>query len=279
VIGVWRRLILEKPGHAADRSTSVFWMQAPNFFVDLRQAPDSPDFEDIRCLADLGAEHLDWLATQEGFAGSLHLSGGIALWGRDIDFQPKSPVPDRARVDIEGEYLHEQGTEAVYYEKWTRGNCARDPAFGLKLECVQTKCQGYIVRVGQSFMFARDRPDPLPEGECLSTILDRQESLDDKRALVDFEISLGEIGAAGAWSIRRSTLPFRVGRDFVLVPRGADELDIEDTARDGRAYMRTWRIVDRDIADDARSSGERAAFAEALPAPTAIVTPINRKTT
>jgi hypothetical protein len=246
MIGVWRRDILERPDRPPDRSTLVYWLQGPRFFIDLRQPAHSPDFNDTRCLSDLTLDHLPWLATQEGFAGCFHLEEGIALWEHHIDFQPAGSLRDRARLSLNDNALHEEGTEQPYYERWTREGAHDSSALGMRLACASRATCGYLVRVGNRFMFARDRASPLPEGTCLTALMDGELILEQKRDLVDLEISLGDIDASGAWTIRRSTLPFKVGDAFLLERTAADTLEIRDMERDGGRFLRRWRILELD---------------------------------
>jgi hypothetical protein len=246
MIGVWRRDVLERPDTAADRSTLVHWLQGPRFFIDLRQPARSPDFSNARCLADLTPDQLRWLATQEGFAGCFHLEEGIGLWEHHIDFQPPSSLKDRARLRLTDNALHEEGTELPYYERWTREAGEDISALGMKLACASRAICGYLVRVGNRFMFARDRASPLPEGTCLTALMDGELTPEQKRNLVDLEISLGDIDASGTWTIRRSTLPFKVGDALLLERTAADTLEICDRDRDGGRFLRRWRILELD---------------------------------
>jgi hypothetical protein len=246
MIGVWRRDVLERLDRAADRSTLVHWLQGPRFFIDLRQPARPPDFSNTRCLADLTPDQLRWLATQEGFAGCFNLEEGIGLWEHHIDFQPPSSLKDRARLRLTDNALHEEGTELPYYERWTREAGEDTSALGMRLACASRAICGYLVRVGNRFMFARDRASPLPEGTCLTALMDGELALEQKRDLVDLEISLGDIDAYGTWTIRRSTLPFKVGDALLLERTAADTLEICDRGRDGGRFLRRWRILELD---------------------------------
>jgi hypothetical protein len=246
IIGVWRRLLLSRTGEPTDETTIVVWLQGPRFFVDLRQSPDCPAFDNVRCLGDLTPEHVAWLATQEGFAGELYLENGRAFWDRHIDFQPRPALADKASVYFDGDFLHEDGTEADYYEKWKRDSASPYPATALKLECEATKCAGYLLRAGRHFMFARDRLETMPRGNRLSSILRSETSLNKKRALIDFEISLGEFDHQQNMIIERSTLPFRRGRAFELLSESADVIVVADIDEQGLAYKRRWRVLERE---------------------------------
>lgn len=272
MIGVWRRLVLERPGKVIDDVSDVVWLQGPRFFADLRQPPGKPDFGGVRCLADLTPDHLTWLATQEGFAGSFSLADGIALWDRRIDFQPKTGIRDRATVSLDGDHLHERGTETPYYEKWLRAAQPRTPALALELRCRQTQCTGYVVRAGASFMFVRDRAQPLPEGGSLGALLASARDAAAMRALVDCEISFGEIADDGRWRITRSTLPFRVGEALSLQDRSAGGIETGDITPDGRPFRRPWRVVARHEIPESPQPGNRDAFHAVRPDGSAAVT-------
>jgi hypothetical protein len=247
--GLWRRALLQRGGQEADRTSSVYWLQGPRFFVDLRQPADLAAFDGIRCLHDLHIDQCRELARQEGFAGALTLVGTIAEWQRTIDFQPETGIADRARLQLAGQILTEIGTEATYVEEWQRETDADAIGWGARLIEAGSGRAGFIACAGRHLMFARDRAQPLPSGSSLRIAFDAAETPQARYDLIDFEISLGRIEADGHWLIERSTLPFKQGRRWGVAwnTEPANVLNVDDLNRDGTTLTRRWHIIETDI--------------------------------
>ena len=242
--GVWRRILLQRPGVEADRSSRVYWLQGDRFFADLRQPAGRPEFSGIRCLRQLQGPQIAWLALQEGFAGTFHLSDDVAEWHRAVDFQPATGIADRGRLRLEGDVLEERGTEAPYVEQWQREGIARAPAFGLRLErdFGQT---AYLLRTGDAFFYVRPRRSLLPSGRDLSALVAEMPDLESRQDLLDFEISFGRT-QAGCWRIRHSSLPFKEGQAFRCAFSGTSSLILDDIGPDGRPVRSRWSIAESD---------------------------------
>jgi hypothetical protein len=220
-------------------------LQGPGFFVDLRLPAGRPDFTNISCLRQLQVPQLRWLAGQQGFAGTLRLDGDLAWWRRGMDFQPPTQAADRARLRLAGDILEERGTEACYLEQWQREPGPLEPAFGLKLRGTNRRDKGYLVRVGNRFMYARARRQPLPAAFNLLALIDSTLDLATKQDLLDFEISSGRIDH-GVWLIERSSLPFREGVVMTPTPQAQlDRFSIDDIHGGGEAFARPWIVVER----------------------------------
>jgi len=245
--GLWRRTLLQHEGQDPDRTTQVFWLQGPHLFIDLRQPADLPRFEGVHCLHDLTVDHLHAMARQEGFAGALCLDAAVAEWRRQIDFQSASGVPDRARLVLDGNVLIERGTEAPYLEEWSRETDPSASGWGARLLEMESGRSGFVVRVADQLMVARDRAARLLPGGSLARLLEAAETLQAKRDLLDFEISLGRIAPDGRWSIERSSLPFKQRRTW-RVQYGVDAgvLAIDDVDPVGTPVTRRWQIVETD---------------------------------
>ena len=84
-----------------------------------------------------------------------------------------------------------------------------------------------MLRVGRRFMLARSRAVTLPASPSLAECVAGAGSLAAAREMVDCEVSLGRV-EAGAWTIERSTLPFREGRALAVEPH-ADILRLDRT--------------------------------------------------
>jgi hypothetical protein len=240
--GLWRRTLIERPGSAPDRSTAVFWLQGRSGFVDLRQPPDRPSFEHVRCLRQLGDREIAWLASQEGFAGTLAVAGDRAEWHRAIDIQPATGIADRARLSRIGDRLAEYGTEAEYFEEWELQPGETEPCWDVAL--ADGALRGRLLRVGAVFAYARSRPRPLAGEGTLAARVAAAPSLAARQDLVDIEISLGRI-VDDRWTIERSSLPFKEGT--ILAPQAIadrpERLQIADLEPGGDMLMRRWHIV------------------------------------
>jgi hypothetical protein len=205
--GVWRRSLLVAGG-MRDVATRVVWLQGASWFADLRQPADLPVVSHARRLDDLTAADCLALARQQGFAGVLEADGDAFTWQRVIDFQPPGALPDRGRLQWQGDVLVETGVLADYTEHWHREGGAAAPVMAA------ASPNARLVRAGQQFMFARDRRVALPPGESL-TAAARGLDLPALRALINCEISFGET-EPGGWIITRSSLPWRVGATLKL---------------------------------------------------------------
>jgi hypothetical protein len=244
VRGLWRRTVYRRGNEEPDASDDVYWMQGPRFFADIRQPSKAASFKSVGCLRDLEPEHLAQLARQQAFAGTLALDGNLAWWQRTIDLHPQGPFEDRARLQQSGEVIDEFGVESHYFERWERQNLAPGPCWGLRLQSVTDRRDGFLVRVADKLMFARGRAAPLPPGRNLAEILGGIRTHEGKQDLLDFEVSLGCL-AAGGWLIERSTLPFKQGKLFSIVRRAAS-IEIGDLDPRGAGIVSAWRIVDGD---------------------------------
>lgn len=240
--GLWERRLLAWPDGRRDTSTAVAWLQGPSLFIDLRQ-PEMPDFlRRTSCLGDLGRDAIDWLSTQEGFAGRFVRVGDAFEWQRQIDFQCPSEVADAGFLAFEGEVMTERGRDVDYLEHWFHASRDLDPHYAVRMTGAGGRA-GSLVRAGGVFMFARDRVFALPRGGSLQAMV-RAAGLEAARGLIDCEISLGQV-TADAWTVTRSTLPFRVGKD--LRPRlfsGGETMTTMDTEGNGEPVIRQWSVVE-----------------------------------
>ncbi len=245
--GLWSRQFLQHDGAAPDTTSSVSWLQGPRFFADLRQPAELAEFRGIRCLRELNATQTLELARQSGFAGALEYDGSTAHWHRMIDYQPDSGVPDRAAVQFDNEVLVETGLAARYLERWVRVPQSAETSRGLALRSRDSRSSGYLVQAGEWLMFARDRRMPgLPRGRTLGQLLAAAQTLEEQQNLVDLEISLGR-RAGDAWTIQRSTLPYKCGREWEITV-GA-EVAMEDLTDTGEPITRRWEILGVDSSE------------------------------
>jgi hypothetical protein len=201
--GLWRRSLVMWPDGRRDTSTQVRWLQGSRAFGDLRQPAAMSDFSRQDCAR---------LAQQQGFAGHLTFDGKHFEWVRMIDFQPQGEFPDAGSLRWENDVLIEEGRDVEYLEHWHRESIASpQPAAAFRLRDNSRGITALLVRVGEFYIFARDRtcaPSPHKTlGECVAAA----PTVAAARALVDCEISFCKTAADGV-RVAASTLPFRVGQ-------------------------------------------------------------------
>jgi hypothetical protein len=102
-------------------------------------------------------------------------------------------------------------------------------------------CKGSLLRVGNRFMYSRDR-QVTATGESLAAAVMGTADLRAAQALIDFEISAGII-SDGSWWITRSTLPFRVHSVFTHSMSGSAYSNMADLDPEGGAVTRHWEIT------------------------------------
>lgn len=239
--GVWRRSLYVRGDGTTDRATSVSWVQGTRSYVDLRQPPRRPDMAGVTCLRELTPAQLAWMATQEGFAGSLRADAADAEWERCVDMQPASP-PDIGRLAWVGDLLVEEGVGDPYIEHWERTD-PPGPAWGVRLVDAQTAAPGILVRVGNDFGYARGRQVRIggPPGTPARVAAADPTGAQD---LLDLELAIGTV-TGDVWTIERSSLPFREGADLGVTVDGATVLT-HDLAPDGAPRRTDWRVVATD---------------------------------
>jgi hypothetical protein len=246
-LGLWERSLIAWPDGRQDTTTFVAWLQGPSLFADLRQPPNPPSFNDVSCLDDLQPHHLAWLARQEGFAGRFVRAADAFEWRRMLDFQCPSDAADAGYLGFADGVLVERGRDVPYIEHWHQTAPRVPPHFAIRMQDRQGT-EGFLVRIGDIFMYVRNRAAALPHGGSLAELV-KTRSLAEGRALVDCEISLGRVRGA-SWLIGRSSLPFRVKADlapsFAIDGEGVTTADITAAAA---PLMRQWTIVDLDVDD------------------------------
>jgi hypothetical protein len=241
--GLWTRSLQVWADGRRDMSTEVAWLQGPAIFADLRQpAGMAGGFAHAGCLNDLDEADCEALAGQQGFAGLFSARDGHFEWTRQIDYQPAQGDIDAGRLFWQGDILVEEGLRNEHFEHWHRDpGLPLAPCWGYVLKNGADGPLGHLVRVGDMFMYARDRAMKLVNGSLADAVRGAAD-VAAARGLIDFEISFGTAGAAG-WRITRSTLPYRVGAAFDFRLHGSAGLAQDDLSPEGRGMTRSWEIV------------------------------------
>lgn len=249
--GRWERLLLRAARAAPDTTTRAVWLQAGRLFCDLRVPPDRPDLRGADSLAELSLAQLIWLSRQQGFAGHLEVVDDLCAWQRHIDFQPPPALPDVGRMRAERGFVIESGVFSEYVEEWLLIEEATQDCLACKL-LVEGAAgerplrQGFLVALGDSFMFALERALPCARlAELLPAAFVRHER-EALVAVLDFEISLGTRHAGDVpWQVTLSTLPLLEGRSlFAMAPLAQAGLAFPVPARAGLTGRRLHWLVD-----------------------------------
>ncbi len=244
-LGLWERSLIVWPDGRQDTTTFVAWLQGPSLFGDLRQPANPPSFDGVSCLDDLQFHHLDWLTRQEGFAGRFVRAGEAFEWRRMIDFQCPSDAADAGFLTFSDGVLVERGRDIPYIEHWHQTAPRVSPHFAARMQD-QNGLEGFLVRIGDIFIYVRGRAVSLPHGGSLAELV-KSCSPQEGRSLIDCEISLGRVRDA-SWLIGRSSLPFRVKADLAPVfSIDRETITIDDITAAGAPSTRQWKIVDLDV--------------------------------
>jgi len=241
--GRWTRDWIRVPPAPPDASTTVIWLQAARLYCDLRVPPARPAFDGCTRLADCGERELDWLASQEAFAGHLEVAGDLCVWHRHVDFRPPGPLPDAGVMRFADGHVLESGVFAAYEERW-RPAPAPGPVFAAKLFVrggARAVRQGVLVVRGDCFMFALERDVAPQEERALLAAAFVERSRAARLRALECEISRGS-RARGAlpWEVQCSTLPYLEGRPLFaasgartgLIPPCPDRASLRDARCD-----------------------------------------------
>ncbi len=211
---VWRRSLLRAPGSEDDTTTTVFWLQAMRWHADIRIPAGRPDFTGVHCLADCSDAQLEWLATQQGFAGvtTVDARSQETNWLRLVDFQPPSMLPDAGYTEFRQGMLVETGVHADYIEHWHR--VAETDSGWSVLRRLDADVPTLLMTAGSMVMHVRARSAGFSAAGWASGDLLRRQ--------LDFEISCGVRNARG-WRVRHSTFPWLEGQQ-----QDVDLIDLDD---------------------------------------------------
>jgi len=249
--GLWRRSLIVRPDGSRDSMTWVRWLQGRRRFADLRQSPAVKRFRKVRGRGELRREDCLELARQEGFAGELAHEGRYFEWRRWIDYQPASGLADAGALELADGVLVERGRDIAYTEHWHRERGPTAPCWALDLErpaaatSAASAARALLLRVGECFMLARARACALAPGHSLEDCVARAPTLEAAQALIDCEISFGEVRSDHQLAILQSTLPWRVGMRLEVQVDG-EGVWMPECAADGTLLRERWRILARE---------------------------------
>ena len=174
--GLWQRTNLTRANGMVDETTFVRWGQVGRHYVDIRipvEAAGAGPFGRV------------------GFAGHIDAGGGLCEWHRTIDFQPPNGGRDVARVTLSGETLHEAGSPdvgspATYDETFVRIKTGAQRAVALERD----DGNALLLMIDDVFLYAHQRPEPLPQHASLHDYVATGASLERVYAC---EISMGAL--------------------------------------------------------------------------------------
>lgn len=256
LVGLWRRESITLDDGTIDDTTIVYWAQTSREFVDIRVPANRPEISSAQALKELTSDELLALAGQKGFAGYSILEGNRCIWNREIDFRPSTGRPDTGMVRVEGDTLFEEGDPdsvlgSGYREVYRRECDGSRLCATLKREAGQRGADrrllsaALLVLLNDRFMFARDRPKPLPPAETLHELVTRQlaEAPGSASSLLDCEVSLGQIDDdASALRVELSTIPMREQQSLFLDNR-ARVLSNDVVAVEIDGVESLWKIL------------------------------------
>lgn len=129
--GGWLRASISLEGGTDDNATTVWWLQTPTRYADVR-VPQEPG------------------GTADSFAGMTTWSAPALTWTHELDLTGWASA-DTGRMHWDGDLLVEKGTMIVdgderrYVERWRRLDGSSGPMMALSRE---QPCPGRIVRTG-----------------------------------------------------------------------------------------------------------------------------------
>jgi allophanate hydrolase len=238
--GSWRRTLLVRPDGSTDATSSVTWLQAGAYYVDLR-LPAALPRPAPAAVTDLPAADLLAFAAVEGFAGRLRADGRWTCWDRAVDLQPPAATPDEGLLEPQGTDLVETGRHERYVEHWARWSGPDEDFCAVELRDADTGAPAVLLRVGDDVGWARGRPAPLPPGGTLTDLVASGDPA-AVAAAFDAEVALGTVTPDGGVVLTASSLPSHAGAPLDLTVDD-DGLRGPGTLPDGTAVLRRWRVV------------------------------------
>lgn len=242
-VGAWQRVDAPR----------AYWLQTQRLHASILIPAGRPDFSGASSLADLSMDELLWLAEQQAVAGTCIVEGDTLHRRRQVDFQTSRGKPFIRRMRREGALLYEETTAGGEPLTWQRIGPPDAEVIAFRFQddggTAADQRKGYLLVVGDCFLFVRDRGGFVPHAESLGVLAEckdyERETLIE---LLDFEASFGlRAGGRQPWEILLSTLPFREGKS--LLAPGAFEAIVKHAGllpqrvnRDGEIWLRRWSL-------------------------------------
>jgi hypothetical protein len=218
LVGEWTRDWIQR-GKVKTNTLDVHYLQTPSYFADVRVSKDRFRPVSATSFADLTDQQLKMLVGQSGFTGLTAMTGTVATWHHEIDFQPSDGTTDEGRLErIPPNRMREHGLDGSYVESWKSRGEGKGRFLVVRVEHSGRLLRTLVV-VGNRFVYIRNRERDLQMAPSLdalikSTNATRQQMVE----YLDCEFSVGRVrGRSVPWEIEQSTLPWREGHhlDFV----------------------------------------------------------------
>ena len=215
--GLWKRRSIQL-GSAPYEDAIVFWLQAEQYFADIRiplNQPSSPQ----QSLCDWDGAELLRFSEFQAFAGTINATESWICWNRTIDFRPDPHRVDQGNVHFEGNNLIEvgefDGGRQKYLEVWVPQSMDGSDRLVLELaQEVNTNTQtvthpkallvavgGHFIRIYDDRCYPPDFVAPAPT----------ELSTSDLKRLMRFQVDYGKCRGEKPWQILLSNNPSRKG--------------------------------------------------------------------
>ena len=211
LLGLWRRELITAPGFRDD-TTQVRWLQALDWYIDMRVPADRVVTGAVGFSDCSDAVLLDLARTTAG-AGLFTAADGFCAWSRGIGHNPPGPLPDEARYRVTGDVMIEDGIHAEYQETWRRDEDSQGPFAAFELVGAGAR-QGLLLVAGSHMMDFISRPGPALQGDSLPTQVERALAAGQRasaEALLDSRIRYAERDGEGKDEAEREEhLPYTI---------------------------------------------------------------------
>jgi hypothetical protein len=216
--GAWTRDWIQR-GEAKTNTVDVHYLQTSTLFADMRVPKDRTRMPNAKSFADLTDQQLRLLARQNGFAGLTAMTGDIATWSHDIQYQPSDGSQDQGRIQrVDPTHMREHGLDGSYIESWKSTSGGNGHFLVIRVERAGRLLRTLVV-VGNQFLYVRNRAIDLPEAESFEALIESTKATRKQiEEYLDCEFSFGQVrGGSVPWEIEQSTLPWQEGRHLNFV--------------------------------------------------------------